>query len=131
LQRVFVLDSERDQIIFEHASLSLQEFAEGFKADSRISEALLFVSWKTFENKSLSAKGYLLCFREALSLDSKWSADICDKLVCCSADSLKQIMVFQSCSRIYLVSRRKSECKFVIANGWLLRRSKVFVTVKK
>jgi hypothetical protein len=46
---------------------------------------LLFVSWKTFKNKSLSAEGYLLRFKAALSLDSKWSADLCDKLVCCSA----------------------------------------------
>jgi hypothetical protein len=92
---------------------------------------LLLVPWKVFQEKSLSAEGYLLCFKEALSLDSKWSADLCDKLVCCSADSLKQTTVLQSCSRICLVSRRKLEHKFVIVNGWLLCCGKVFVTVKK
>jgi hypothetical protein len=90
---------------------------------------LLFVPWKVFQEKSLSAEGYLLCFKAALSLDSKWSADLCDKLVCYSICPSKQTTVFQGCSRIRLVSRRKLECKFVIANGWLLRRSKVFVTV--
>jgi hypothetical protein len=40
------------------------------------------VPWKVFQEKSLSAEGYLLCFKAALSLDSKWSANFHDKLVC-------------------------------------------------
>jgi hypothetical protein len=93
-------------------------------------KTLLFVPWKIFQEKSLSAESYLLCLKAALSLDSKWSADICDKLVCYSNCPSKQTAVFQGCLRIRLVSRRKLECKFVIANGRLLRRSKIFVTVK-
>jgi hypothetical protein len=50
---------------------------------------LLFVPWKVFQEKSLSAEGYLLCFKAALSLDSKWSADFHDKLVCYSICSVE------------------------------------------
>jgi hypothetical protein len=65
---------------------------------------LLFVPWKEFQGKCLSAEGYLMRFKMVPSLDSKWSADFHDKLVCCSVGSLKQTTVFQGCSRICLVS---------------------------
>jgi hypothetical protein len=66
---------------------------------------LLFVPWKVFQEKSLSAEGYLLCFKAALSLDSKWSADFHDKLVCYSNCPSKQTAVFQGCSRVCLVQQ--------------------------
>jgi hypothetical protein len=65
---------------------------------------LLFVPWKVFQEKSLSAEGYLLCFKAALSLDLKWSADLCDKLVCYSIFPSEHTTVSQGRSRICLVS---------------------------
>jgi hypothetical protein len=85
------------------------------------------VSWKTFENKSLSAEGYLLCFKAALSLDSKWSADFCDKLVCCICWFTEANYGIPRLFKDLPSIKKEIRIKFVIANGWLLRRSKVFV----
>ena len=60
LQRVFVLDSGWDQIIFEHASLSLQEFAEGFKANSRISEVFICAIEDIWKQKSFCRRLFVV-----------------------------------------------------------------------